>query len=232
MDPRVDLFEQMRRDRQREGTSIRELARRYGVHRQKVRQALRDAIPPTRKPYVREAPTKLDPARQFIDAMLMADLEAPRKQRHTVRRILARLIDEHEIGGLTYSNVRNYVARRRPEIIAEAGKLSEKAFVPQTHEPGAEAEVDFAELWVNLAGVLTKCFLFTFRLSCSGKAVHRVFASQGQESFLEGHLHAFDVLGGTPTDKVRYDNLKSAVVRVLMARNRQESERWVTFRSH
>jgi hypothetical protein len=159
----VDLFEQIRRDRQREETYVRELARRYGVHRQKVRQALRDAIPPTRKPYVREAPTKLDPAKPFIDAMLLADLEAPRKQRHTVRRILARLIDEHEITGLTYSNVRNYVARRRPEILAEAGKLTDNGFVPQTHEPGAEAEVDFAELWVYLAGVLTKC-------SCSPSA--------------------------------------------------------------
>jgi transposase-like protein len=79
VDPRVDLFEQIRRDRQREGTSIRELARRYGVHRQKVRQALRDATPPPRKAYVREAPTKLGPAKPLIDAMLLADLEAPRK---------------------------------------------------------------------------------------------------------------------------------------------------------
>jgi hypothetical protein len=69
------------------------------VHRQKVRQALRDATPLPRKAYVREAPTKLGPAKPLIDAMLLADLEAPRKQRHTVRRILARLIDEHEING-------------------------------------------------------------------------------------------------------------------------------------
>ena len=67
MDPRVDLFEQIRRDFQREGTSIRKLSRRYGVHRQKVRQALRDAVPPERKDYVRQAPTKLDPAKPLID---------------------------------------------------------------------------------------------------------------------------------------------------------------------
>lgn len=232
MDPRVDLFEQIRRDFQREGTSIRELSRRYGVHRQKVRQALRDAVPPERKDYVRQAPTKLDPAKPLIDEMLRADLTAPRKQRHTVRRILARLVDEHGMAELNYSGVRDYVARRRPEIRAESAKVTDQAFVPQTHEPGAEAEVDFAELWAYIAGVLTKCFLFTLRLSRSGKAVHRVFASQGQEAFLEGHIHAFGVLGGTPTDKIRYDNLKSAVERVLMGRDRKESARWVTFRSH
>ena len=58
-----------------------------------------------------------------------------------------------------------------------------------------------------------------------------MFASQGQEAFLEGHVYAFEQLGGTPIDKIRYDNLKSAVSRVLLGRNRIESERWVLFRS-
>ena len=49
---------------------------------------------------------------------------------------------------------------------------------------------------VILRGARTKVFLFTLRLSCSGKAVHRAFASQGQESFLEGHALAFTGLGG------------------------------------
>jgi len=70
--------------------------------------------------------------------------------------------------------------------------------VPQAHEPGAEAEVDFADLWIDLAGVRTKCFLFTLRLSFSGKAVHRAYSTQGQEAFLEGHQQAFEIFGGTP----------------------------------
>ncbi len=68
--------------------------------------------------------------------------------------------------------------------------------MPQSHDPGAEAEVDFADLWIDLKSLRTKVFLFTLRLSYSGKAVHRVFASQGQEAFLEGHVYAFDRLGG------------------------------------
>ncbi len=180
---------------------------------------------------MRAAP-KLDPAKALIDAMLTVDLTAPRKQRHTARRVLARLADEHQMSDLTYSAVRDYVAKRRPEIWATAGKAVGEAFVPQTHAPGAEAEVDFADLWIDLAGVRTKCFLFTLRLSFSGKSVHRAYSTQGQEAFLEGHQQAFEVLGGTPADKIRYDNLKSAVSRVLFGRNRTESARWVTFRSH
>ncbi len=228
---RVELFEAIRRDERREGLSIRALADRHGVHRRTVRQALDNAMPPDRRIPARVAP-KLDPAKPLIDAMLTEDLTAPRKQRHTARRVLARLVDEHQMTDLTYSGVRDYVARRRPQIWAVAGKAVEEAYVPQTHEPGAEAEVDFADLWIDLAGVRTKCFLFTLRLSCSGKAVHRAYSTQGQEAFLEGHQQAFEVFGGTPVFHIRYDNLKAAVSRVLFGRNRVESARWIAFRSH
>ena len=102
----------------------------------------------------------------------------------------------------------------------------------QEHPPGAEAEVDFGDVWVTLAGESVRCFLFTLRLSHSGKAVHRVYASQGQEAFIEGHQEAFRVLGGVPFDKIRYDNLRSAVSRVLFGRSRTESERWVQWARH
>jgi len=228
---RVELFEAIRRDARREEMSIRGLAERYGVHRRTVRQALAAAEPPPRKVPARTAP-KLDPVKALIDAMLRSDLDAPKKQRHTARRVLARLVDEHDVEGITYSTVRDYVHLRRPQIWAEAGRSQEEAFVPQTHAPGAEAEVDFADLWVVLDGAKTKVFLFTLRLSHSGRAVHRAFASQSQEAFLEGHVHAFTALGGVPTVHIRYDNLKAAVSRVLFGRSRVESGRWVTFRSH
>ena len=128
----MELFEAIRRDDRVEQLSVRALADKYGVHRRMVRQALANAVPPERKTPVRVAP-KLEPAKGLIDAMLTLDLTAPRKQRHTARRILARLVDEHELTELTYSAVRDYVARRRPEIWAAAGKGLQEAFVPQTH---------------------------------------------------------------------------------------------------
>ncbi|WP_405385839.1 hypothetical protein OG596_37725 [Streptomyces sp. NBC_01102] len=73
------------------------------------------------------------------------------------------------------------------------------AFVPQTHKPGTEAGADFGDVTVKLAGELVTCHLFAFQLSYSGKAVHRIFASAGQEAFFEGHVHALNVLGAVPT---------------------------------
>jgi transposase len=191
----VEQFAAIRRDHRVDGLSIRALADRHGVHRRTVRQALESAIPPARKTPLRVAP-RLQPFRAAIDEMLRGDLDAPRKQRHTARRVLARLVDEHSAVGLSYSTVRDYVRKRRPQILAEAGKPLELGFVPQTHEPGAEAEVDFHDLWVVLRGVKTRTALFTMRLSYSARAAHRAFLTQGQEAFLEGHVYGLERLAG------------------------------------
>lgn len=177
--------------------------------------------------------SRLDPFKPVIDEWLRVDLDAPRKQRHTVTRIYDRLLDEHDMTGVSYSVLRRYVVERRPQVRIEAGRGPAEVFIPQSHRPGAEAEVDFGDVAIRLAGELVTCTMFALRLSYSGKSVHRVFATAGQEAFLEGHVHAFTVLGGVPFDKIRYDNLKAAVAQVLgLTRQRVETDRWIAFRSH
>ncbi|MFC8660806.1 IS21 family transposase [Streptomyces sp. NPDC057199] len=228
---KVELYAAIRRDH-RAGESMRALERKYGVTYRTVRKAVNSAWPEPRKKLPPRA-TAIDPYKFVIDQMLRADLDAPRKQRHTVTRIFHRLVEENGAEDISYQMVRRYVADRKPEILAASGKAPVEAFVPQSHQPGMEAEVDFGDVKVWLAGELVTCYLFSFRLSYSGKAVHRVFASCGQEAFFEGHVHALQTLGGVPRTKVRYDNLKSAVAQVLgLSRARVETDRWIAFRSH
>lgn len=222
----MEVFEQIRRDHWLDGLSIRELAERHRVHRRTVRQALASAFPPPRKQYPTRPRPAMDPYAAVVDAILIADRQAPKKQRHTARRIWQRLVAEHG-ARCSEVTVSQYVTRRRIEL----GIKPIEVAVPQMHAPGAEAEVDFGEFWTRVGGVLMKCWMFVMRLSCSGRAFHVAFTTQGQEAFLQGHVLAFNHFGGVPA-RIRYDNLKPAVVKVLKGRNRTESDRFVALRSH
>jgi transposase len=220
----VELFEQIRKDR-RVGVSIRELAGRHRVHRRTVRQALESAVPPLRKPYPQRPRPAIDAYAGVIDGWLLADEKVPRKQRHTARRVWQRLVAEHG-ARVSEVTVSRYVARRRAELGLDRAEVA----VPQQHLPGAEAEVDFGEFHAQVAGVMVKLWLFVLRLSCSGRAFHVAFATQAQEAFLEGHVLAFEYFGAVP-GRIRYDNLKPAVIRVLKGRDRAEAERFIALRS-
>jgi hypothetical protein len=234
MTSRVEVFAAIRRDRRDDPTvSARTLAKRHGVSRRTVAMALANAVPLQRKALPPRV-SVLDPVVERIDDMLWSDVSAPRKQRHTVRRIRQRLLTEHGFNA-AYTTVRDYVHRRRPQIVAEARDQQHRVLdgmVPQEHEPGAEGEVDFCAAWIRLAGEPVEVQLFSLRLSCSTKAVHRAYATASQEAFLQGHDEAFRVLGGVPWRHVRYDNLKPAVNEVCFGRTRVESQRWTAFRSH
>jgi transposase len=227
---KVELYAAIRRDA-RAGMSGRAIQEKYRVGRRTVVGALASAWPEPRKRLPPRV-SKLDPFKPAIDEILKADLDAPRKQRHTITRIYRRLIDEHGMTDVSYPVVRAHVAERKPQIRVEAGRGPAEVFIPQTHRPGDEAEVDFGDVVVRLGGQDVRCVLFCLRLSYSGKAVHRVSLSGGQEAFFEGHEHAFRVLGGVPAGKIRYDNLKAAVAQVIgLSRSRVEADRWTAFRS-
>jgi transposase len=222
----VELFEQIRKDRRVEGSSIRQLAGRHQVHRRTVRQALDSAVPPPRKCYPPRPRPAMDAYAAVIDGWLLADRDVPRKQRHTARRVWQRLVAEHG-AALSEVTVSRYVARRKTELGLDRVEVA----VPQAHPPGQEAEVDFGEFHAMIAGALVKLWLFVLRLSCSGRAFHVAFATQAQEAFLEGHVLAFEHFGAVP-GRIRYDNLKPAVTRVLKGRDRAEAERFIALRSH
>jgi transposase len=222
----VEQFEQIRRDREREGLSIRALAARHGVHRRAVRHALASAVPPAKRAPVSRPAPKLGEYRAVIDAWLIADREAPGKQRHTAKRIHQRLVDEYgaEVAEVT---VRQYVRARKRQMGWPAGDV----FIPQHHEPGAAAEVDWGEAEIERAGERITVHLFVMRASFSGATFCQASPVETQQAFLELHVEAFTWFGGVFA-QVRYDNLKSAVKQVLKGRRRVESDRFVALRSH
>ena len=109
-----------------DGQSMRSVCREYHIHWKTLRKILDHPEPPG---YRRTAPRprpKLGPFLPAIHQILEDDKKAPRKQRHTAKRIFERLRDEHGYaGGLTI--VKDAVRAWR------SGRA--EVFVPLAHPP-------------------------------------------------------------------------------------------------
>jgi transposase len=223
---KVELFEQIRREYDFGAGTIKGVARKLGVHRRMVRQALADAQPPERKRTERERPV-VGPLIAFIDGILEADRKAPRKQRHTAHRIFARILAERPERKVAEVTIRQYVRERKREL----GWSARVTCVPQTYEPGQEGQVDWYEAWAELSGEPMPLQVFSMRSMASGAAFHRAYHRATQQAFFEAHEHAFHFFGGV-FGVLRYDNLKLAVKKIMRGFRREETARFIAFRSH
>jgi len=217
----VELYARVRRAVLVNGISEREAAREFGLARETVRKMLRYAVPPG---YQRQKPArrpKLDQWVASIDQILKDDKQQPRKQRHTAKRIFDRLREEHSFPG-GYTIVKDYVRLKR---------LGQREmFVPLDHPPG-DAQADFGEAKVIIAGVECTAHYFVMDLPHSDDSFVMAFPAETTEAFLEGHNHAFRYFGGVPRT-ILYDNTKLAVARILGDGTRRKTQAFSELQSH
>ena len=204
-----------------EGASVREVARSMKIARNTVRRYLRGAPVGVRKAPPRERPA-LERAQARMDALLG---EAPRwttaKQRLTASQLHRMLRSEGIQVGVTL--VREYVRewkRRRAEV-----------FVPLTYKPGDLGQVDFFEVQADVAGKRVKAAMFLLRAMYSGRDFAWLFPRQDQTCFLEGHVRAFEHLGGV-LHRLAYDNLRLAVAKRLAGSERELTARFAALCNH
>ena len=217
----MELYDRVRRAVLVEGRSQRAVALEFGVSRDSVRKMLRYSVPPG---YQRQQPVRRPRLGLWIgviDAILEEDKTRPAKQRHTAKRILDRLREEHGFTG-GYTIVKDYVRT--------ATLRGREMFVPLTH-PAGEAQVDFGEALAVIAGVERKAHYLVMDLPHSDDCFVVAFPAETTEAFLEGHVRAFAYFGGVPT-RILYDNTKIAVAKILGGTERQRTRAFSELQSH
>ena len=219
----VDERERIRRAYYVEHKSKRQIARDLGHARTTVDKALAESAAPIYQLSAPRSAPVLGPVKAQIDGWLTENATLPRKQRYTSHVIYTKL----QATGFTgsESTVRGYVSQvrqtqRHPEV-----------FLPLEFDPGQDAQVDWGEAEVELAGERVTVQLFVMRLCYSRRLFVRAYPTQKQEAFFDGHVFAFQFFGGVP-HTLSYDNLGSAVTRVLVGRERELNPRFIQFRSH
>lgn len=215
----VDSYMKIRKAVMKEGISKRAAARRFGVSRQFVDKALTCSLP---KPYQRKAkPSKLDPYKGFIDSILEEDKIVHRKQRHTAKRIHERLCEEEGFSGC-YTLVKDYLQKKK--------RKARECFVPLAHPPG-EAQVDFGEADIYLNGQLERCHYFAMTLPYSNATFAKAYPFEKTESFLDGHISAFEFFGKVP-QRILYDNASIMVKKIEEDKTREVTDAFKGLISH
>ncbi len=219
----MEKIERIRRAYYVEGKSMRQIEREYHHTYRTIKKALASA---EARRYnlkeAREAPV-LGAYKARIEELLAQNEQLPGKHRLTGRRIYELVREEGYEGSL--SGVRVYLWQLRK------AQKKVKVFLPLEFEPGQDGQVDWGEAEVVLAGEQVKVQIFVMRLSYSRKIFVMAFPNQKQECFFAGHVAAFQHFGGIP-GRLSYDNLKTAVKKILKGRKRQEQESFIVFRSH
>jgi transposase len=205
-----------------EGRSQRSVARELGLSRTTVAKYVEQALPVRRA----EAGPRPRPVWAAVEARVEALLADSAKwtggkQQLTATRLHAMLVAEGKHVGVTVIKT----------AVAEWRRQRREVFVPLTYRPGDLAEVDFFEVLVDIDGTRRKAWLFLMRLMYSGRDFAWIYERQDQISFLDGHVRAFAHFGGVPA-RVAYDNLRAAVVRILVGGARTLTARFAALASH
>lgn len=218
----VDQKEIIRREYFLNRKSMREIAQELHHSRRTIRKAIYDPGIPV---YTRTKPVgkrAIGPFVEIIQQWLKEDKQRPAKQRHTAKRIYERLKEEYGYTG-SDRTVRREVGLLKGEI--------PDSHVPQTYQAAEGGTFDFGEAYVNLSGQETKVHLGCLRLDYSSHYFVCALPTERQEALFECHLRGFAYLGGVP-GRIRYDNLKAAVYKIMTGKRRQEQASWISFRSH
>lgn len=210
---------------QRDGKSIRQIAREMHLSRNTVKKVLRGEA--TEFTYARTTQPlpKLGPYEQSLLARLAEDANLPRRQQRSARLLFEQLQREGFEG--SYDSVRRYLTKWRKRTQG----LSVPAFIPQRFSPGEAFQFDWSHEIVEIGGRAVKVKVAHFRLCYSRMPFCIAYLRESLEMLLDAHVQAFAFFGGVARRGI-YDNLKTVVTKVLLGKERTFNRRFQQLACH
>lgn len=218
---KMETWRDIRRRILAEGEKKRPICREYGIHFNTLQKILENVEPPGYRQSKPREKRKIGPHIGFIEETLAEDRKAPRKQRHTVKRIFDRLVSECGYDG-GYSTVK--------EIVRAYKQRTQEVYIPLT-QPRGWAQVDFGYAEIDLAGERTDVAFFVMTLPFSDSFFVCAFPRECTETFQEGHNRAFEFFEGVPI-RISYDNSKIAVISIGKGSERKLTDGFLRLQSH
>ncbi|UCG04844.1 MAG: IS21 family transposase [Desulfobacterales bacterium] len=222
---KVDQYSYIRTAHRVYGKKIKQIARETGHSKNTIKKVLRGEYSGY-KPRLKQPYPILGPYLKIIDKWLEEDKQRPKKQRHTAVRVYHRLKAEYDFQGAE-TTVRRYVREAKLRL----GVGSRQVFIPSDPQADIEAEVDWGRCHAILGGEQTVLKLFCMRSKYSGKHFVRCYPCERQQALFDGHIRAFSFYGGVFPVLI-YDNLTTAVQKVLRGKKRVFQESYDKFRGY
>ncbi|WP_413458483.1 IS21 family transposase [Herbaspirillum huttiense] len=212
----------------RDRISIREIARRLDISRNTVRRYIRSDVSEPAYP-ARRSPSSLDDFTARLSAWLSAEAVKSRKQRRTLKQMF---LDLRELGYEgSYDRVAAFSRQWKVGQMERVKSASKSTYIPLSFAPGEAFQFDWSEDWVVIGGERTKLQIAHFKLSYSRAFFLRAYLLQTHEMLFDAHACAFEAFGGIPRRGI-YDNMKTAVDKVMSGKQREVNARFTAMTSH
>ena len=211
----------------RDKKSVREIVKATSLARNTVRKYLRsERVEEPRRSPREEAPSKLAPFVETIEQALLVDARRPRKERRTAIALLAQIREAGYGGG--YSRLTDFI---RDWHVRQGNAVNGKAFVPLAFDHGEAFQFDWSEEGLVIGGIYRRLQVAHMKL-CASRAFWLVaYPSQGHEMLFDAHTRSFAALGGIARRGI-YDNMRTAVDKVLKGKGRVVNARFAVMCAH
>jgi transposase len=216
----------IRRMYHRDKVSIREIAKYMGLSRNTVRAWLRRSDDVKQPAYATpQRPRQLDDYSEPLNDWLTANQHRNKRERRTTLSMFAEL----KLKGYTGSPSQVYRYAKRWKSEQSTGLKN--AFMPLKFEHGEAAQFDWSTESAFVAGV-QRTFKLAHMKLCSSRAFHlSAYPGESHEMLFDAHSRAFTAFGGVPK-RIIYDNMKTAVDKVLPNKQRTINVRFAVMCSH